>query len=100
MQIKLNGYRIELGEVEEGLLKLPFVKEAAVVLRRKSETSAHLEAFVVLAEDGPVGDFRTGLAIKEELKGFLPHYMIPKKISFRGSLPMTPNGKIDRKALA
>lgn len=100
LQIKLNGYRIELGEIEEGLLKLPFVKEAAVILRRKSEASAYLEAFVVLTEDGPVGGFRTGLAIKDELRNFLPHYMIPRKVSFRESLPMTPNGKIDRKALA
>jgi len=100
LQVKLNGYRIELGEIEEGLLRLPYVKEAVVVLRRKSDTSAHLEAFIVLNEGGPAGDFRTGLAIKEELKGFLPHYMIPKKISFREALPMTSNGKIDRKALA
>lgn len=100
LQVKLNGFRIELGEIEKTLVRLPGVKEAAVVLVRKSESSAHLEAHVVSAYPREGSDFREGLALKEELKAILPHYMIPKKIIFRDALPMTPNGKIDRKALA
>ena len=100
LQVKLNGFRIELGEIEEGLVRLAQVKEAAVVLVKKSEASSHLEAHVVSAAIREQSDFREGLAIKEELKKSLPHYMIPKKIVFHDSLPMTPNGKIDRKALA
>lgn len=100
LQVKLNGFRIELGEIEESLVRLPQVKEAAVVLVRKSESSSHLEAHVVSAVPRVQSDFREGLALKEELKKTLPHYMIPKKVVFRDALPMTPNGKIDRKALA
>ena len=43
--------------------------------------------------------FREGLALKEQLKRTLPHYMVPKKVAFRESLPMTGNGKVDRRAL-
>lgn len=100
LQVKLNGFRIELGEIEEGLVRLPQVKEAVVVLVKKSESSSHLEAHVVSAVPRVQSDFREGLALKEELKKTLPHYMIPKKVVFRDALPMTPNGKIDRKALA
>lgn len=100
LQVKLNGFRIELGEIEEGLVRLPQVKEAEVVLVKKSESSSHLEAHVVSAAPRVQSDFREGLALKEELKKTLPHYMIPKKVVFRDALPMTPNGKIDRKALA
>lgn len=100
LQVKLNGFRIELGEIEESLVRLPQVKEAAVVLVKKSESSSHLEAHVVSAVPRAESDFREGLALKEELKKILPHYMIPKKVVFREALPMTPNGKIDRKALA
>ena len=56
-------------------------------------------AHVVPSE--PLGDtpFRAGLVLKERLAEFLPHYMVPKKVAFHESLPMTGNGKLDRRAL-
>ena len=99
LQVKLNGYRIELGEIEEALRRLPGVAGAAVTMVRRDGRLSHLVAHVV--SDGPVGesDFRAGLALKDRLKEVLPHYMVPKKIEFLSALPVTGNGKIDRRAL-
>lgn len=102
LQVKLNGFRIELGDIEEHIRRLPDVAAAAVVPASRDGRITHLVAHVVrtaaLAESEST--FRAGLALKDELKGVLPHYMIPKKIVFCDVLPMTGNGKIDRKALA
>lgn len=100
LQVKLNGYRIELGDIEEHIRRLPEVTATAVVPAYRDGRIAHLVAHVV--RDTPLDEsaFRAGLALKEELKGSLPHYMIPKKVVFCDALPMTGNGKIDRKALA
>ena len=54
----------------------------------------------VIRHELGVSEFRAGLAMKEALKETLPHYMVPKKIMFHSSLPMTGNGKVDRRALA
>ncbi len=102
LQVKLNGFRIELGDIEEHIRRLPDVAAAAVVPASRDGRTTHLVAHVVrtaslVESESP---FRAGLALKEELKGSLPHYMIPKKIVFCDALPMTGNGKIDRKALA
>ena len=96
----MNGFRIELGEIEQNLVEFPDVKEAAVVMVTKESGAAHLEAHVVSAGERVESDFREGLALKNRLKETLPHYMIPKKVVFHDALPMTPNGKLDRKALA
>lgn len=100
LQVKLNGFRIELGEIEQNLVEFPDVKEAAVIMVTKDSGAAHLEAHVVSAGERTESDFREGLALKNRLKETLPHYMIPKKVVFHEALPMTPNGKLDRKALA
>lgn len=99
LQIKLNGFRIELGDIEENLHKLDSVAQAAVVPAKKDGVITHLVAHVVSATERTESDFREGLKIKDALKETLPHYMIPKKVVFRDSLPMTGNGKLDRKAL-
>lgn len=100
LQIKLNGFRIELGEIEEHLRRLPAVAAAAVVPAQRDGKISHLVAHVVSAEALTESPFRAGLALKEQLKATLPHYMIPKKIVFAEALPMTGNGKVDRRALA
>lgn len=100
LQVKLNGFRIELGEIEEHLRRLPAVAAAAVVPAERDGKISHLVAHVVSAEPLTESPFRTGLALKEQLKATLPHYMIPKKIVFAEALPMTGNGKVDRRALA
>lgn len=100
LQVKLNGFRIELGEIEGRLRRLPEVAAAAVAPVYRDGKVSHLVAHVVPAR--PLADtpFREGLALKERLAEFLPHYMVPKKIAFREDLPMTGNGKLDRRALA
>ena len=100
LQIKLNGFRIELGDIEEHLRRLPEVAAACVVPAMRDGRASHLVAYVVAVGPSELSSFRAGLALKEQLKASLPHYMIPKKIVFLEALPMTGNGKVDRRALA
>lgn len=98
LQIKLHGYRIELEDIEQNLLKLPSVEHAAAIANVKNGKVKSIAAFVVCNES-PSDLFAFSQKIKQELKQYLPEYMIPKKIVFLKCLPMTSNGKIDRKAL-
>ncbi|MDJ0837739.1 MAG: amino acid adenylation domain-containing protein [Acidobacteriota bacterium] len=91
-QVKLRGYRIELGEVENALLDLPSVRRAAVTLRRNPDTLvAHL---VPQPNAEPAGS-----QLAEQLADRLPDYMIPAVWDIMEALPLSANGKIDRKAL-
>ena len=89
-QVKISGFRIEIGEIENQLVKLPGVSEAAVVVT----DDKHLVAFV--AGSDPRGH---AAALQDRLGKALPAYMIPSAIHWRDTLPLTENGKIDRKAL-
>jgi amino acid adenylation domain-containing protein len=94
-QVKIRGFRIELGEIETVLGAHPAVNEAVVVARRDRADNPQLAAYVVV---------KPGLSVsQQELKIHarkkLPDYMIPPVISFIGAMPLTPNGKTDRKAL-
>ena len=97
-QIKLHGYRMELDDIENNILKLDEISWACVVPNKRNGKISSLTAYVVKG-DGTVGDFAEAQELKKRLKEFLPEYMIPKKITFRDSLPLTGNGKVDRKAL-
>ena len=98
--VKVNGFRIELEDVEENLGALPLVKQAAVVPVRRRERVAYLKACVVL-RDRPAGtDFEIARLIKARLAERVPGYMVPRAVSLVGELPLTCNGKVDRKALA
>ena len=98
--VKVNGFRIELEDVEENLGALPLVKQAAVVPVRRKERVVYLKACVVL-HDRPAGtDFEIGRLIKARLAERVPGYMVPRAVSLVGELPLTCNGKVDRKALA
>ena len=99
LQVKLNGFRIELGEIEEHIRRLPDVAAVAVVAEQRDGRVAHLVAHVVPADPLAQTPFRAGLALKEQLRRTLPHYMIPKKIAICEALPLTGNGKVDRRAL-
>jgi iturin family lipopeptide synthetase B len=90
-QIKLRGYRIEPGEIESVLRSCHGVEEA-VVLLIKRDTDAVLVAFVT-------GSVKEEDTLRKELQRLLPAYMNPSVICFPDSMPLTPNGKIDRKAL-
>jgi amino acid adenylation domain-containing protein len=95
-QVKISGFRIEPGEVEAVLLRHPAVSAAAVLVKEFSAGDKRLAAYVVAGdgEQAPGG---------EELKGFvrerLPGYMTPSAVVFLSELPLTANGKVDRRAL-
>lgn len=97
-QIKLHGYRIELGDIEGNLLKLEGVTAAAVLPVTREGKVKSLTAYVV-AERRETNDFAEGQRLRSALKALLPEYMIPKKFVFLDRLPMTNNGKVDRRAL-
>ncbi|MER5651781.1 amino acid adenylation domain-containing protein [Streptomyces sp. NPDC002131] len=92
-QVKVRGFRIEIGDVEEGLLRVPGVHDAAVVVPERAEGGRHLHAFYTGPR--PLDPAR----IQAELGHILPAYMVPSAFSRRESLPLTGNGKIDRSQL-
>ncbi|QDF36235.1 non-ribosomal peptide synthetase [Bradyrhizobium symbiodeficiens] len=93
-QIKVRGFRIETGEIELTLRKHPAVTEAVVVARELTADDNRLIAYVVCRDEEP-----TASELRGHLRTYLPDYMIPALIVNVDSVPMTPNGKIDRKAL-
>ena len=94
-QVKVRGFRIELGEIEQYLRAHPDVREATV-LAIDLLAGKQLCAYAVPVE-GHDGDLR--LALKHYLKASLPDYMIPSYLVTLPSMPLTPSGKLDRKAL-
>src|SRR5216110_1427931 len=103
-QIKLRGYRIELGEIEATLRAYPFVQEAVAVLREEDETRKYLVAYVARASTPLEGESCNQPHQPEELQSYLrkqlPDYMVPARVVELESLPLLPNGKVDRSALA
>lgn len=91
-QIKLRGFRIEPGEIEGALTRLPGIDEAAVVAR-PAGPNARLVAFVRLAENGAVEDWR------HEMSRRLPGHMIPSRLVVLSEIHRLPNGKVDRRRL-
>jgi amino acid adenylation domain-containing protein/non-ribosomal peptide synthase protein (TIGR01720 family) len=94
-QVKIRGLRVELGEIESALLGLAAVREA-VVLAREGASGKQLVAYVV-ASDGARDCAPT--ALKAALQLQLPDYMVPAHLLLLDSLPLTVNGKLDRRAL-
>jgi amino acid adenylation domain-containing protein len=93
-QVKISGYRIELGEIESVLMHHPGVKSAAVLARQDTPGEKKLAAYIVAkSADCSVNDLRTFL------QGKLPAYMVPSAFVLMDSLPLSPNGKVDRAVL-
>ncbi|WP_084262886.1 non-ribosomal peptide synthetase [Actinomadura formosensis] len=95
-QVKIGGYRIELGEIESTIREHPAVREAVVLAVDGEGGGKRLVAYVVADGGTPpeTGELRTFIRDK------LPEYMVPKTVILRDRLPLTANGKVDRKALA
>ncbi|HEU4872134.1 MAG TPA: amino acid adenylation domain-containing protein, partial [Pyrinomonadaceae bacterium] len=94
-QVKVRGNRIELGEVEARLAQHSGVRESVVVVRDDEQHGAHLVAYVVAAPDESV----SASQLREHLRRELPEYMIPGQFVMLDQLPLTSNGKINRRAL-
>ncbi|WP_433331808.1 amino acid adenylation domain-containing protein [Spirillospora sp. CA-294931] len=94
-QVKVRGNRIELGEIEARIGARPGVRRAAVVDRREGPGGARLAAYVV-PEPGVLLDPET---LRESLAETLPAAMIPSDVLVLDELPLTPGGKLDRRAL-
>ena len=93
-QVKIRGFRIELGEIETVLGQQPRIRQAVVVAREEAGGEKRLVAYLIADEPQlTVGDLRSGLKEK------LPEYMVPSAFVFLSAFPLTPNGKVDRKAL-
>jgi acyl-CoA synthetase (AMP-forming)/AMP-acid ligase II/aryl carrier-like protein len=103
-QVKLRGYRIELEEIESVLARHPSVRQAVAMVREDVTGDSRLVAYVVAAaeaaqaEDGPARPELAG-RLRGYLLETLPEYMVPGAWLFLDAFPLTPNGKVDRKAL-
>ncbi|WP_323702935.1 D-alanine--poly(phosphoribitol) ligase subunit DltA [Mammaliicoccus sp. Dog046] len=96
-QIKINGYRMELEEIEMILEQLPEVKQAMITPIKNGEKVQYLYATLVLTEMSTINEAEMSKQVKAALKLQLPEYMIPRKFRFVDQLPLTVNGKLDRK---
>lgn len=96
-QVKIRGFRIELGEIETKLLQHPSVREGAVVARESGPGEKRLVAYIVPADPGT--NVPTSDALRTHLKALLPEHMVPSAFVVLQKLPLTPTGKLDRRAL-
>src|SRR5947208_10569482 len=93
-QVKVSGVRIEIGEIENALLRVPGVREDAVVVTERPDRSKHLVAFYTGERQLDTN------ALRDRLAASLPKYMVPTVFHWRNRLPLTDNGKVDKRELA
>jgi natural product biosynthesis luciferase-like monooxygenase protein len=94
-QVKVRGHRIELGEIEAALMQHSEVRQAVVVLRTDNPEDPQLAAYIVAAgAEAPAPN-----SLRDFLKQKLPDHMVPAVYVPLEQMPLTPNGKVDRKAL-
>jgi acyl-CoA synthetase (AMP-forming)/AMP-acid ligase II len=110
-QVKLRGYRVELGEIESVLARHPAVHQAVVVLRADDAGPPRLAGYLVPADSAPAPNAEDVNAeavnaeavnaedVRAFLRAHLPDYMVPSFLVVLDALPLTPSGKIDRRAL-
>ena len=93
-QVKIRGFRVELGEIESALNGHPAIRESVVIAQDTPAGDKRLIAYLVAVETPP-----TVTELREHLGRKLPDYMIPALFMFLDALPLTTNGKVDRRAL-
>ncbi|MEW9703009.1 phosphopantetheine-binding protein, partial [Paenibacillus sp. SI8] len=93
LQVKIRGYRIELGEIEAELMKHPALKDAVVIAREDASGQKFLCAYIVAEQELGAPEVKAFLAQE------LPSYMVPAFVVQLEKLPLTANGKIDRREL-
>ncbi|HSS48303.1 MAG TPA: amino acid adenylation domain-containing protein, partial [Thermoanaerobaculia bacterium] len=100
-QVKLHGVRMELGEIEAALERHPAVRQAAAALRADGTAGARLVGYVVPEKPGDAGAENDPLPaeLAAFLRGLLPGIMVPTAWMILPALPLSPNGKVDRRAL-
>ena len=99
-QVKIRGFRIELGEIEAQLKTHEEVREAVVVARLNTLREMHLLAYVTPKElSNMASEPPSAESLRAHLKTMLPEYMVPSAFTVLESLPVTPNGKLDRRGL-
>ena len=94
-QVKNRGFRVELGEIEVVLGRHPDVQEAVVIIREDEPGEVRLVAYIVTSQDQKP----TISVLRRFLKEKLPEYMLPSAFVMLDALPLTPSGKVDRRAL-
>jgi surfactin family lipopeptide synthetase A len=94
-QVKVRGFRIELGEIEAALEQHPDIRQAVAVAREDKPEQKELVAYLIARPESAV----TCSALRTHLRRTLPEYMIPSAFVQLGVFPLTPNGKVDRRAL-
>jgi amino acid adenylation domain-containing protein len=94
-QVKVRGFRIELGEIETALRRLAGVRDAAAVVREDTPGERRIAAYVVPAD----GAVPSTTELRAGLRELLPEHMLPAIFQSLAALPLTPSGKVDRRAL-
>jgi amino acid adenylation domain-containing protein len=94
-QVKIRGFRIELGEIETALARHPGLSQVVVMVREDEPGDTRLVAYLVASDSSSPEDSE----LRSYLKKSLPDYMVPQVFVRLPALPVTPNGKVDRKAL-
>ena len=94
-QVKLRGFRIELGEIESVILEVDGVRAAAVLVRRDTPGDERLVAYVEAVD----GEAPTAATLRARLQSRMPDYMVPTNFVFVDAMPLSPSGKLDRRAL-
>ncbi|MDM5265145.1 non-ribosomal peptide synthetase [Bacillus wiedmannii] len=92
-QVKIRGHRIEIGEIETCLRKHPSIKEAVVIARKDKNEQDYLCVYVVAQGEWTIQ------ILRQFLGQTLPHYMIPSYFMELSEIPLTTNGKVDKKAM-
>ncbi|MFE4977252.1 amino acid adenylation domain-containing protein, partial [Kitasatospora sp. NPDC056651] len=95
-QVKIRGYRIELGEIQAELAALDDVREAVVIVREDTPGDKRLTAYYTTGDEGADLDLAQ---VREQLRQVLPDYMVPAAFVALDVLPLTANGKLDKRAL-